>query len=72
MKAGESKAKGVFGRFVIWEKKKKKKGIRVIMWKEKNQLIYFTSNFCSERDSSDFFKPFGISPQPFNISCFPV
>ena len=46
MKAGESKAKGVFGRFVIWEKKKKT-GIRVIMWKEKNQLIYFTSNFCS-------------------------
>lgn len=70
MKEGESKAKGAFGRCVIW--KKKKTGVRVIMWKEKNQLIYFTSNFCSELDSSDFFKLFGISPQPFNILCLPV
>jgi len=41
MKAGESKAKGVFGRFVIWEKKKKNrnKGDNV-EGKESTNILY--------------------------------
>lgn len=50
------------------EKKKQESGDNV----EGKELIYFTTNFCSEFDSSDFFKPFGISLQPFNILWFPT
>ena len=42
MKAGESKAKGVFGRFVIWKKKKKKnrnKGYN-LEGKESTNILY--------------------------------
>lgn len=68
MREGESKGKGAFGRCVIWKKKKQESADNV----EGKELIYFTTNFCSEFDSSDFFKPFGISLQPFNILWFPT
>lgn len=63
MKEGLSKPKGVFGGYMIWGNW----DWGVIMEKEKKLLIYLTSNFCSEFAGSDFFKPFGVSPQPFNI-----
>lgn len=45
----------------------KKMGIRSDNVEGNNLLMHFSSNFCSVFESSDFFKPFGISPIAFHI-----